>query len=233
MEHSVARPQSKGTLLYLFALPPSQFTHEVVTSSTIEASCCTETLHSTSRKHKDRSLWQWNHQGATNELHTINKMSQSTSQMATIKHHLAAEGCEWNSIHHTPPFRGLWKTAVNSMKYHLLRTRGSHVATYGELCTLLSEIDVCLNSRILCALSDNPSNPTYLSLGHFHIGEPITQLPAIDVTNVKINRLSRWQMYQQQVQQFWQCWSTDYLQSTNNGIHGWGQHPTSSQMTSS
>ena len=97
---------------------------------------------------------------------------------------------------HSPHFGGLWEAAVKSMK----------------LCTLLSEIEACLNSRPLCALSDDPSNPTYLSPGHFLIGEPLTQLPAIDYTNVKMNRLSRWQMYQQQVQQFWQRWSTDYLQ---------------------
>jgi len=65
----------------------------------------------------------------------------------------------------------------------------------------------------LCALSDNPFNPTYLSPGHFLIGEPLTQLPAADFTDVKCNRLSRWQTYQQQLQQFWQRWSSDYLQS--------------------
>ena len=53
----------------------------------------------------------------------------------------------------------------------------------------------------------------YLSPGHFLIGEPLTQLPAVDLTNVKMNRLSRWQTYQQRVQQFWQRWSADYLQS--------------------
>ena len=42
-----------------------------------------------------------------------------------------------------------------------------------------------------------PSNSTHLSPGHFLIGEPLTQLPAIDLINVKINRLSRWQTYQQ------------------------------------
>jgi len=65
----------------------------------------------------------------------------------------------------------------------------------------------------LCALSDDPFNPTYLSPGHFLIGVPLTQLPAADFTDVKCNRLSRWQTYQQQLQQFWQRWSFDYLQS--------------------
>ena len=58
-----------------------------------------------------------------------------------------------------------------------------------------------------------PSNRHICLLDIFLIGEPLTQLPAADYTNVKCNRLSRWQTYQQQLQQFWQRWSSDYLQS--------------------
>jgi len=135
-------------------------------------------------------------QGAANELHALYKMLQSTSQMSTVEDFLATEGWEWKFIlPHGPHFGGLWKAAVKYMKYHLRRTLGSQVATYEELCTLLAEIEACLNSRPLCALSDDPFNPTYLSPGHFLIGEPLTQLPAADFTDVKCNRLSRWQTY--------------------------------------
>ena len=146
-----------------------------------------------------------NFQGAANELHAIYKMFQSTSQMATVQEFLATEGCEWKFIPpHGPHFGGLWEAAVKSMKYHLRRTLGSQVATYEELCTLLAKIEACLNSRPLCALSDHPFNPTYLSSGHFPIGEPLTQIPAADFTDVKCNRLSRWQTYENQQQHFWQ-----------------------------
>jgi len=155
-----------------------------------------------------------NFQGIANELHAIYKILRSTSQMATVQDFLTTEGCEWKFIPpHGPHFGGLWEAAVKSMKYHLRRTLGSQTATYEELCTFLAEIEACLNSRQLCALSDDPFNPTYLSLGHFLIGEPLTQLPASDFTDVNCNRLSRWQTYQQQLQQFWQCWSSNYLQS--------------------
>ena len=118
-----------------------------------------------------------------------------------------------NSSHHMHRhFGGLWEAAVKSKKHHLRWTLGSHIATYEELYTLLAETEACLNSRPLCALSDDPFNPTYLSPGHFLIGEPLTHLPAADYTNVKCNRLSTWQTCQQ-LQQFWQWWSSDYLQS--------------------
>jgi len=97
------------------------------------------------------------------------------------------------------------------MKHHLRRTLGSHIATYEELCTLLSEIEACLNSRPLCALSNDPTCSSYLSPGHFLIGNSIVQLPTADMTDIKCNRLSRWQLIQQQAQLFWKRWSADYL----------------------
>jgi hypothetical protein len=93
-----------------------------------------------------------------------------------------------------------------------MRTLSSHIANYEELCTLPAEIEACLKSRTVWALSSDPFNLIYLSPGLFLIGEPLTQLPSADYTNVKCNRFSGWQFYQQQLQQFWQQWSFNYLQ---------------------
>jgi hypothetical protein len=68
------------------------------------------------------------------------------------------------------------EAAVKSMKHHLRRTLGSHIAAYEEPCTLLAEIEACLNSRPLCTLSRDPFNSTYLSPGYLPIGKPLTQL---------------------------------------------------------
>jgi len=81
------------------------------------------------------------------------------------------------------------------MKYQLRRTLGSQFTTYEELCILFAEIEACLNTRNLNALSDDPSNPTYLYPAHILICEPLTQIPAADITDVKCNRLSRFQNY--------------------------------------
>ena len=87
---------------------------------------------------------------------------------------------------------------------------GANIATYKELSTLLSEVEACLNSRPLCSLSNDPHRP-FLSTGHFLIGQPLTQLPSIDYTSMKLNRLQKWQSLQQQLQNFWKQWSADYL----------------------
>jgi hypothetical protein len=189
---------------------------EVVTSLTTEAFLAA--LRSfIALRGKSRTIYSDNgtsFQGASNQHHELYKMLQSSSQMARVQDFLATEECDWKFIPpHGPHFGGVREAAVKSMKHHLRRTLGSHTATYEELCTLLTETEACLNSRPFSALSSDPSNPTYLSPGHFLIGEPLTQLPSTDYTNVKCNGLSRWQTYQQQLQQYWQRWSSDYLQS--------------------
>jgi hypothetical protein len=98
-----------------------------------------------------------NFQGAANQLHKVYKMLHSSSEIARVQDFLVKEGCDWKFIPpHTPHFGGLWEAVVKSMKYHLRRTLGSHIATYEELCTLLAEIEACLNSRPLCTLSSDP-----------------------------------------------------------------------------
>ena len=139
---------------------------EVVTSLTTE-SFLAALRRFIARRGKPKTMYSdngTNFQGAANELHDVYKMLHSSSQMATVQDILATEGCDWKFIPpHSPHFGGLWEAAVKSMKHHLRRTLSTQIATYEELCTLLVEIQACLNSRPLCALSDDPFNPTYLS----------------------------------------------------------------------
>jgi transposase InsO family protein len=168
------------------------------------------------RRGKPRTIYSdngTNFQGAANQLHAIYKMLQSKVQMTTIQDFLTSEGCDWFFIPpNSPHFGGLWEAAVKSMKYHMKRVLGLHVATFEELATLMTQIEACLNSRPLFTVSDDPFNASYLSPGHFLIGQPLTQLPMNDFTDVHPSRLSRWQTQQRQLQQFWQSWSKDYLQ---------------------
>ena len=145
-------------------------------------------------------------------------MLQCPTQMTRVHNFLTTEGCDWKFIPpHGPHFGGLWEAAVQSMKYHLRRTLGAQIATYEELGTLLVEIEACLNSRPLCTLPNDP-HTSHLSPGHFLIGEPLTKVPTIDYTNIKMSRLSRWQTFLQ-LQNFWKRWSTDYLHELQHRQH--------------
>ena len=134
------------------------------------------------------------------------------SYNSTFAHTLADQG---TMFHFNPPSAphqgGLWEAGVKSTKAHLKRVIGSTALTYEEFQTVLSQVEACLNSRPLCPMSPDPTDLNVLTPGHFLIGRPLTAIPEPDLTSVKINRLSRWQLTQQIAQHFWRRWSAEYL----------------------
>jgi hypothetical protein len=198
----VGLPRSKTTIkgyIALFVCFATKAVHiEIVTSLTTEAFMAA-LRRFIGRRGIPRFIYsnnRTNFQGAAYQLHDIYKMLQSSSTMDKIQKLLTDVGCEWKFIPPiNPHFGGLWEAAVKSMKYHLRRTLGSYIATFEELHTPVIQIEACLNSRPLMVNSEDRLIPSYLSPGHFLIGQPITQIPSVDYTNVKSNALSRWQLY--------------------------------------
>ncbi|KYN21382.1 hypothetical protein ALC57_06308 [Trachymyrmex cornetzi] len=79
--------------------------------------------------------------------------------------------------------------------------------TTDEMLTLLIQIESILNSRPITVLSNDPNDLTYLSPGHFLIGDVFTDVPEPTLLNIQDSRLSRWQ----RVDQMRKRWSKDYL----------------------
>lgn len=108
-------------------------------------------------------------------------------------------------------FGGLWEAGVKSLKYHLRRIL-TRSLTFGEMTTVLCEIEACLNSRPLIPIdTSDPDAPEPLTPGHFLIGESLENIPSPDFRNVNLNRLDRWQITQKIVRDFWHRWHTEYL----------------------
>ncbi|XP_029670940.1 uncharacterized protein LOC115240111 [Formica exsecta] len=106
-----------------------------------------------------------------------------------------------------PHFGGLWEAAVKSLKHHLRRVLGETTLTYEEMSTLLTQIEACLNSRPLQALSDDPDDLAALTPGHFLVGSALNALPEPSLLETPIGRLSRWQQLQRMRDHFWARWS--------------------------
>lgn len=127
---------------------------------------------------------------------------------------LANDGVTW---HFSPPsaphFNGLAEAGVRSMKYHLRRIVGATILTYEELYTVLCQIEGVLNSRPLSAITDDFSDLTVLTPGHFLMGSAPISVPGPMLLNTNQNRLTRWQLMEQMQQNFWQIWASDYLTS--------------------
>jgi len=116
-----------------------------------------------------------------------------------------------NSIHHQPPTGGIWEAAVKSVKHHLRRVLGDAKLTYEEMSTLLAQIEACLNSRSLQALSDDPDDLAALTPGHFLVGSALTAIPEPSLVDQPSNRLTHWRLLQQMRDHFWDRWAREYL----------------------
>lgn len=101
---------------------------------------------------------------------------------------------------------------MKSAKFHIKRVIGENSLTYEEFSTLLAQIEGVLNSRPLCPLSDDSSDVSALTPGHFLIGGPLNALPEPSLEEVPVSRLSRWQRISQMLDHFWARWSRECLQ---------------------
>ncbi|XP_070166996.1 uncharacterized protein [Polyergus mexicanus] len=79
------------------------------------------------------------------------------------------------------------------------------------MATLLTQIEACLNSRPLQALSDDSEDFDALTPGHFLVGSAINAVPAPSLSEETTTRLSRWQLLQQMKDHFWHRWAREYL----------------------
>jgi hypothetical protein len=130
-----------------------------------------------------------------------------------VHNYAATTQFQWHFIHlNSPHFGALWEAGVRSLKYHWKRIVGKALLTFEEFSTLITQVEACLNSRPLIALSNEPNDASYLSPVHFLIGAPLTPLPEPDFTNTTMNSLSRWQRVQRCNQQLWKRWSSDYFE---------------------
>ncbi|XP_076291065.1 uncharacterized protein LOC143214212 [Lasioglossum baleicum] len=144
----------------------------------------------------------------------------------TTLNRLALDRVTW---HFTPPsaphFGGLWEAGVRSVKYHLKRVVGAHTLTFEEFATLLCQVEACLNSRPLAAVSENFDDYCALTPGHFLIGAALTAVPNPSLLDLKEARLSRWQLCQQMTESFWRRWSQDYMQGLQQRVKWQTQKP--------
>ncbi|KAL4113825.1 hypothetical protein QTP88_017393 [Uroleucon formosanum] len=153
-----------------------------------------------------------NYVGAARQLKHLFRNKDVQTQASA---HVA---CNW---HYNPPaaphFGGLWEAGIKSVKFHLKRVISTQVLTYEKLETLCVRIKGILNSRPLTPVSMDPHDFTALKPGHFLIGQPLLAVPEENITEVPMNRLTRWQLLQQLHQSFWKRWAQEYLNTLQGG----------------
>ncbi|XP_072395161.1 uncharacterized protein [Diabrotica undecimpunctata] len=155
--------------------------------------------------------------GARNQLFELYKFFKEMESSRSIKEFLASSHIRWKTIvPRAPHHGGIWESAIKSAKHHMRRLLGNVKLTFEEFTTVLGQIEAVLNSRPLCSLSNDPSDFTYLTPGHFLIGQSLTSFPEKDVIHIPENRLNLWQHLSKLQQVFWKKWSIDYLNRLQN-----------------
>ncbi|CAL8119444.1 unnamed protein product [Orchesella dallaii] len=147
--------------------------------------------------------------GANKEL---KQLLQSNDHNIAVADNLSSQLISWHFNAPSAPHQGgIWEAGVKSVKFHLSRVIGTQSLTFEEFSTVLCQVEACMNSRPLCSMTSDPDDNDALTPGHFLIGSAMTTIPSPDITTIKVNRLSRWQLTQRIIQDFWRRWSNEYV----------------------
>ncbi|XP_065094436.1 uncharacterized protein LOC135714960 [Ochlerotatus camptorhynchus] len=151
--------------------------------------------------------------GAANALHRIYEMLKSSeTDRAHIQTWCAENQIQWKFIPpRAPHFGGLWEAAVKSAKHHLLREIGHISIRQENMTTLLTQIEMCLNSRPLTPIPCDPTDLEVLTPGHFLVGSNLQSVPEPSYVDTPDNRLDHWQITQKLFQRIWARWYPEYL----------------------
>ncbi|XP_055590278.1 uncharacterized protein LOC129742404 [Uranotaenia lowii] len=152
--------------------------------------------------------------GAQNALNRIyQRLKVDAKERDALFNWCAENQIKWKFIPpRSPHFSGLWEAAVKSAKTHMLKTMGSDPLAYEDMLTLLAQVEMCLNSRPLVPLPEDPNDLEVLTPGHFLIGESFQSLPEGDLKETPDNLLSHWELTQKKHQTIWSRWYPEYLQ---------------------
>lgn len=144
------------------------------------------------------------------ELYVFLKSKHFNTEFA---HMLSENRITWTlNIPTASHFGGSWESNIKTLKTHLFRVIGDQVLSFEEMTTVLAQIEAIMNTRPLCrTLSNDPSESLALTPAHFLNLTPLKYLPAIDISEDRLNLLSRHDLLDKLVQSFWKRWRSEYL----------------------
>ena len=152
--------------------------------------------------------------GGKRELQEMSDFFIHLNTDTQAKQYALENHIQWNfNPPSAPHFGALWESNIRCMKGLIKRTCIDLKFSHEEFETLLFKVESILNSRPLYPLSDSLDDLEFLTPGHFLIGGPLTAIPEHNLTELPLNRLSRWQLIQNRTQVLWNKWSKEYLHS--------------------
>ena len=211
----VHKPTVVKTYICVFVSLSVKAAHlELVSDLTSEAFVAT-LRRFIARRGKPSLIWSdhgSNFVGAQKDLKELVEFLEDLKTQNAISQFCTSQRIVWKFIpERSPHFGGLWESCVKSMKGHLKRILSGIKLTFEEYATVLTQVEACLNSRPLIALSCDDDGCEALTPGHFLIARPLEALPDPALSYCDVSLLHRWHLCQDIVRHFWRRLSADYL----------------------
>ena len=129
-----------------------------------------------------------------------------------IRDELLQRGCQW--VFQPPKAShasGVWERLIRSTRTALKAILGESLVEEDVLATVLTEVEATLDSRPLCAVSDDPNDLQPLTPNHLLLQRTVSALPP--GTFVKEDMLFRkkWRQTQMLADYFWRRWLREYV----------------------
>ena len=185
-------------------------------------SCETDSFISTLRRFTNRrgcphSMYSdngTNFKGASTELKEF--VDKLKSDEDKIKEAVSVQHIKWTfNPPAAPHMGGAWERLVRSSKEIMYGLVKDQVLTDPQLYTLLTEVEMIINSRPLTHLSDDvddyePLTPNHILLGYHRNWSSITDTSELDLTSRK-----KWKQVQSLQAMFWSRWVKEFLPLLN------------------
>lgn len=152
----------------------------------------------------------------TNFIGAAKEISQMTEKFLSSKNEITKILAEKRIKFKTIPARashmaGIWERMIGSMKFHLKRVLKNTKLTARKFDHVLKQIEACLNSRPLWAITEENDDVDVITPSHFFNFQAINMLPKPDLKHININRMDQYQYLQQIHNDFWKTWSKEYI----------------------
>ena len=136
-----------------------------------------------------------------------------------FQEYLSEKSIKWKFICPLSPWwGGYWERLMKTIKVPLKKVLGKSFLNSDELYTVLTEVEAMVNSRPICAVSDDPDDLSYLTPANFLIGRSTINLPVAPLTHTEVHptatrkQLNEMLRYQEKtLKKSWKVWREEYI----------------------
>ena len=132
-----------------------------------------------------------------------------------IRYELLQRGCQWvfqpTEVSHA---RRVWERLIRSTRTALKAILGESLVEEDVLATVLTEVEGTLNSRPLCAVSDDPNDLQLLTPNHLLLHRTVSALPPGTFVKEDMLLRKKWRQTQILADHFWRRWLKECFSPT-------------------